>query len=107
MLGRDRQVAGVDGHVDVGRGVVALGLETFTEVGVWTREKLNADVELLHKGLERNFEVVVATGVDLNRALGVTAAAGQGQGSGRGKQSKQQHSKLCGVHRTTRYRRLR
>ena len=47
LLGRDGEVAGVDGHVDVGLGVLALGGDALSQLGIGAFEELDVDAEFV------------------------------------------------------------
>ena len=88
LLGRRDEVAGVDGDVDVGFGVLALGGEPLAELAVVAGLELELDPGLVLELLERGLDAVVPAAVDLQRLAVVATAAGQrraGQdGDGRG-----------------------
>ena len=54
------QVAGVDGEVDVGLGVLALGGDPLAQLGVVAGEELDLDAGLLRPLLEGRLDAVVA-----------------------------------------------
>ena len=63
VLGRRPEVAGVDGEVDVGLGVLALGGDPLAQLGVVAGEELDLDAGLLRPLLERRLDAVVAARV--------------------------------------------
>ena len=76
VLGGRPEVAGVDGEVDVGLGVLALGGDALAQLGVVAGEELDLDAGLLRPRLERRLDAVVAPGVHGERLAVVAAAAG-------------------------------
>ena len=102
-VGGNREVAGVDGHVDVGLGVFALCGDPLPKLSIGPLEEFDVDVELIAERLEGGLEVVVAAGVDLDRAFGVAAAARcEHKCGGRGDESEQKDA----THEPQRYRQL-
>ena len=76
LLGRRPEVAGVDGEVDVGLGVLALGGDPLAQLGVVAGEELDLDAGLLRPLLEGRLDAVVAARVH-GEGLAVVAAAGR------------------------------
>ena len=70
------EVAGVDGEVDVGLGVLALGGDPLAQLGVVAGEELDLDAGLLGPLLEGRLDAVVAARVHGQRLAVVAAAAG-------------------------------
>ena len=81
VLGRRPEVAGVDGEVDVGLGLVALGGDPLAQLGVVAGEELDVDAGLLLVLLERRLDAVVAPGVHGERRAAVAAARRQQTGA--------------------------
>ena len=80
VLGGRPQVAGVDGEVDVGLGVLALGGDPLAQLGVVAGEELDVDPRLVGLLLEGGLDAVVAAGVDGQLLAVVAAAAGDDDG---------------------------
>ena len=85
FLGGGGQVAGVDGQVHVGLGVLALGGDALAQLGVVAGQELDLDAGLLRELLEGQLDVVVAPGVHPQRlAVAAAGTADEGDQAGRG-----------------------
>ena len=99
VLGGGPEVAGVDGQVDVGLGVLSLGGDPLAELGVVPGEELDIDPGLLRPRLERGLDAVVAPGVH-GQLLAVVAAAPGDDGGGRPARSSASASQPAEIRRS-------
>ena len=74
VLGGPPQVAGVDGQVDVGLRLVALGPDPLAELGVVAGQELDVDPGLVLELLEGGLDPVVTARVHRERRPALAAA---------------------------------